>query len=203
MESSIKDSERQLRGEVYSTYTITGPEQTIRQSTQTLLSNSTFKNEFAKFLLKEWTKDHYWSLFDGKVLSVSHGGECYQYLPTDNEKVQVSKPAHLQGDHEEADTLIAFHIANSQADNVVVRASDTDVLIILVAMLGKLRPEVRSTKNVMIDSGTGNTRRVINVSNITDVLEELKPGLATALPALHAFTGSDYTSAFYRLVLSC
>ena len=54
IENSIKDSERQLRGAVDAIYTITGPEQTMRQRGQTLLRNGTFKNELGKFLMKEW-----------------------------------------------------------------------------------------------------------------------------------------------------
>ncbi|KAG1684928.1 hypothetical protein GQR58_009264 [Nymphon striatum] len=44
----------------------------------------------------------------------------------------------------------------------------------------------------------GNSRRYINVTNIVDVLEDCKPGLPRALPGYHAFTGWDFTSAFYR-----
>ena len=39
----------------------------------------------------------------------------------------VDHPAHLQGCHEEADTLIAFHTAIA-VGNVMIRASDTDAL---------------------------------------------------------------------------
>jgi hypothetical protein len=49
----------------------------------------------------------------------------------------VSSPSHLQGDHEEADTLIAFHMANLCEEDVVVRASDTDVLVILIGAIGR------------------------------------------------------------------
>ena len=47
-----------------------------------------------------------------------------------------ASPGYLQGVHEEADTLIAFHVCQ-QNGNVIVRASDTDVLIILLAMMAK------------------------------------------------------------------
>lgn len=112
--------------------------------------------------------------------------------------ISVTRPAHLQGDHEEADTLIAFHAANITAGHVIVRASDTDVLVILIGAVGQQRPEVRSMANIVMDCGMGNNRRYINVSNIVEVLEESKPGLPRALPGFHAFTGCDFTSAFYR-----
>ena len=198
VENSIKDSERKLRGAVDSVYVITGPDQTIRQSGKKLLTNGVFKNELAKFILKEWGKDHYWNIFGGKTLLASYGGECFQYVPDEDHHITVTSPSHLQGDHEEADTLIAFHIANITAGNVIVRASDTDVLVILIGALGQQRREVRAMANIIMDYGMGNSRRYINVTNIADVLEECKPGLPRALPGYHAFTGCDFTSAFYR-----
>lgn len=198
VKNSIKDSERQLRGSVDSVYVITGPEQTIRQSGKKLLNNGVFKDELAKFVLKEWGKDHYWNIFAGKTLVASYGGDCYQYIPDEHHNIAVTNPAHLQGNHEEADTLIAFHIANIPVGNVIVRASDTDVLVILIAAIGQQRREVRSVANIIMDCGMGNTRRYINVTNIANVLEERAPGLPKALPGFHAFTGCDFTSAFYR-----
>ena len=79
-----------------------------------------------------------------------------------------------------------------------MRASDTDVLVILIGVLGNQRVEIRSMTEVVMDCGKGNDRRYINVTNIVDVLEERRVGLPRALPGYHAFTGSDFTSAFYR-----
>ena len=104
----------------------------------------------------------------------------------------------MYGEHEEADTLIAFHIAQMAGRNIMVRASDTDVLVIRIGALGQQRREVRSTSNIIMDCGMGNSRRYINVTNITDNLEERQPRLSKALPGYHAFTGCDFTSAFYR-----
>ena len=61
VENSIKDSERKQRGAVDTVYTITGPDQKIRQSGKTLLKNGTFKNELAKFFM-EWKKSNYWEV---------------------------------------------------------------------------------------------------------------------------------------------
>jgi hypothetical protein len=198
VENSIKDSERMLRGAVDSAYSITGPEQKIRQSGKKLLTNGVFKNEFAQFLLKEWKKGNYWNIFGGTTVIASHGGECYQYIPNELHEINVICPLHLQGNHEEADTLIAFHIANITADNVIVRASDTDILVILIGVIGQESREDRTIAGIIMDCGMGNSRRYINVTNIADVLEERKSGLPRALPGYHAFTGCDFTSAFYR-----
>ena len=197
--NSIKDSERKLRGAKDSAYSIIGAEQTLRQKGETLLKNGTFKDELGRFLIKEWGKSHYHNILDGRTLYASYGGDCTQYVPDENEvSILVNKPAHLQGDHEEADTLIAFHLVNTSTSNVIIRASDTDVLVILVGILGNQRPEVRAKNQVIMDCGDGNTRRFINVTNIVTELEARKPGLARAMPAIHAFTGCDFTSALYR-----
>jgi hypothetical protein len=85
----------------------------------------------------------------------------------------VTSPAHLQGDHEEADTLFTlptFHLANTTASTALVRASATDVLVILIGILGKQRPEVCLMASVIMDCGNGNNRRYINVTNIADIL---------------------------------
>ena len=199
IENSIKYSEWQLCGAVDAIYTITGPDQTMRQRGQTLLRNSTFKNELGKFLLEEWGKDHYWNIYSGKIVFASHGGECLQFIPDAAcQQISVTRPPHLQANHEEANTLISFHVANITEETILVRASDTDVLVILIGLLGKQHPEVRSRTKVIMDCGSGSNRRFKNITNITDVLEEKKTGLARALPVYHAFTGCTFTSAFYR-----
>ena len=197
--NSIKDGERTLRGAQDTAYNITGPEQILRQSGQRMLSNGIFKNELAKFLLEEWGKDHYWNFFNRKLLFASYGGDCCQYVADEESRsVCVTKPLHLQGDHEEADTLIAFHAKSAAAGYITVRASDTDVLVILIGTLGNQRVEVRSMTKIVMDCGQGNKRRNINVSNIADILDERRSGLAAALVGYHAFTGCDFTSAFFR-----
>ena len=102
----------------------------------------------------------------------------------------------LQANHEEADTLTAFHLENTSGNRIILRASDTDVLIILIGVLGNQCPEVRYSKNVFMDCGSGNSRRYINVTSIVNVLEEQKPGLPKTLPG-YAFTGYDFTSSSY------
>ena len=65
-------------------------------------------------------------------------------------------------------------------------------------MMGQQRAEVRATSSVYMDCGMGNSRKHINISSIADTLEISKPALLRALPGFQAFTGCDYTSAFYR-----
>ena len=87
----------------------------------------------------------------------------------------------LQANHEEADTLTAFHLENTSGNRIILRASDTDALIILIGVLGNQCPEVRYSKTVFMDCSSGNSRRYINVTSIVNVLEERKPGLPKRL----------------------
>ena len=129
---------------------------------------------------------------------VSFGGHCQRYSPDERHQITITTPPEYQGDHEEADTLIAFHVATLRDQNIVIRATDIDVLVILIGFLGGQQDEVRKRTNIIMDCAMGKNHRYINVSNIANVLEEKRPGLSRALPGYHAFTGCDLTSAFYR-----
>lgn len=136
-------------------------------------------------------------MLNEKVLLASHGGKCYRYACATNNMetttaVTVEQPVELQGKHEEADTLIALHVSNL-AGNVVVRASDTDVLVILLA----IKNDDDMERHVFMDCGSGNCRRLIDVAKIQSSLEEKQPGFCSALPGLHALSGCDFTASFY------
>ena len=196
---SLKDNERKLRGaDNITRFTITGPEQIPRQRGSQLLTNGNFKDELAKFLLVEWCKDHYGPIIGRKVLVVSHGGYCLKYsFNSEQEYMITDQPENLQGHHEEADTLVALHVSKVHG-NIIVRASDTDIVVILLGLLGKMSEEEQETRSILLDCGYGNNRRYININELFHVLELKRAGISAALPAFHAFTGSDVTAAFYR-----
>ena len=81
----------------------------------------------------------------------------------------------------------------------MIRASDTDVLVILLGMIGRYMTSQRPTAYscIIMDCGSVNSRRHIDVISIANTLEAKQKGLAAAMPGLHAFTGSDFTTAFY------
>ena len=49
-----------------------------------------------------------------------------------------------------------------------------------------------------MDDGSGNHRRNIGVSKLAAILEKKQPGITEAIIALHALTGCDFTSCFFR-----
>ena len=75
----------------------------------------------------------------------------------------------------------------------MVRSSDTDVLIILLDLVGR-----SDDLSIIMDYGQANYRRYINVSNLAACLEEKQSGITGALIGLHSLIGCDFTSSFSR-----
>ena len=80
----------------------------------------------------EWQKDQYKTEIGSKTVLVSYGGQCVQ-LDVVDEELRVRNPEELQGKHSETDTLIAVH-ASKEESNLIVRSSDTNVLLILISI---------------------------------------------------------------------
>ena len=97
----------------------------------------------------------------------------------------------LSCNHEEADTkLVALVCAANvrQGDSVMVRSpsADIDILTLFVSHnFGDI--------TIYVDNGTGKNRKIINVTS-----SELSAREKIALIGLHAFSGNDYVSAFFR-----
>ena len=108
---------------------------------------------------------------------------CQSYQVVDD-KIQSSVLDNLCCPSQEADTKIIFHACNiSDQSNIVIRASDIDILII---MIGNMKQLQNSKSHIWMLNGTGNNERYIDVTKIHDELGEL---LAKSLIGFHAFTG--------------
>ena len=97
--------------------------------------------------------------------------------------------------HPEADTRICLHAKAiddvGNANNIVTRASDTDIVVIMLFHAWKF------SATLLMDTGTANgkNRRYVNLSVIA---VSIGSKMCQALPAYQAFTGTDYTSAIIR-----
>ena len=103
----------------------------------------------------------------------------------------VMQEDHLTNQFEEADHRMFHHVKSiSPPANVVIRACDSDLLIIALGIFDKLHD-----LNLWLEVGqfTNNTLEYIRVNQLYDTLGE---SVCSALPAFHIFTGSDYTAAF-------
>ena len=106
----------------------------------------------------------------------------------------ITEPDYLQSRHEEADTLVAFHANQAHEGSILVRSTDTDVLVILIGPAGR-----SLGCNSILDYGSGNHRRYIVVPNIAPILNEKQDGMTIeALLGMHALTGCDFTLCFFR-----
>ena len=76
---------------------------------------------------------------------------------------------------------------------VIIRTSDTDVLVIALGCLEYITESI----NLWLEVGlyAKNSLRYIDVRKL---FNKLWKDLCRALPAFHVFTGSDYTAAFSR-----
>ena len=85
----------------------------------------------------------------------------------------------------------AILLQENQEVAVVIRASDTDIAVILLYHCEKF------SGRIWMDVGT-TSQRNRRLIDLTALSKSLGPQLCSSLPAFHAFTGSDYTAAFVR-----
>ena len=68
--------------------------------------------------------------------------------------MMVQQPEIFQNVQEEVGILIVFFVS-WLSGRILVRASDTDVLVILLGCIGKRPPEVSSGLQIVMDCGVG------------------------------------------------
>lgn len=193
-EPSIKDFERANRGVDASVYSIQGRDQRRPADFRRALLSTSFKTSLINFLAEEWTALDYIEILEGNTAYFALEEVCYKYQVENNE-IRRQPVEKLNCSHQEADTRIIFHaqfVTDTNTNSkIVVRSSDTDVFVLLIHFARTLYG------NIWMDVGSSsmNTRRLINITNLSMVLG---PQVCSALPAFHIFTGSDYTAGFMR-----
>ena len=96
--------------------------------------------------------------------------------------------------HEEADNRIVYHLSTlTERSKVTVVAKDTDILVIILGCKSKLSPLVQIFMEIGLSSN--NTLRYIDINKM---YEHFGEKVCNAMPAFHAFTGSDFTASFLR-----
>ena len=98
-------------------------------------------------------------------------------------------------DTEEADTRIFVHARDATQDGCksLIKANDTDVVIIAVSVLPSLQQ--LGVQSMWIDFGQGANAQWIPVH---ELLSAIGPEKANEILYFHAFTGCDVMSAFHR-----
>ena len=95
--------------------------------------------------------------------------------------------------HEEADTRMILHAADAVQEGhrkIALRTVDTDVLVLAIALAGRLQEQQVELWVVM---GTGSHLRYIAAHEISNCLGS---EMSKSLPVFHTFTGCDTVSRF-------
>ena len=96
--------------------------------------------------------------------------------------------------HEEADSRIfthALHAAKQQMTSVLIKACDTDVLVVAVSVFATLQDT--GMEMLWVEFGQG---QFIKWLPIHDMVANLGPDKCSGMLFVHAFTGCDILSAF-------
>ncbi|GFW32885.1 uncharacterized protein TNCV_1774521 [Trichonephila clavipes] len=151
---SIKDCERLRRNETTSTVSI-GSNQICYHNFAGELKNTQFKEALVNFFIDHWANDNMYPFIGNKTIYLSFD-KCYLYRVVNNHVIRSIEESLSCEEHEEADTRFIYHICQISVDApVVVRCSDSDILIILLGNLDHLNASLK----LWIQWGVGNHER--------------------------------------------
>ena len=117
--------------------------------------------------------------------------KALQLHSNDGEAVIVEALQMLSSDQEETDTRVILYAAYARDKGYKyarVRSPDSDIFFILLHFALNLLPLI-----VLFDTGTGNKRRIITV---TELARSFTQQMCTSLLSLHAYMRCATTSAF-------
>ena len=178
LQSSIKEAARIKRGT--SCERIIRPDMEVPKNWNGFLANSKNKEQLFKLLAETIV-----SCQSEKEVIATHEET------TISNSAYHNKQIYSKCNHEEADTRMILH-ARQAADaghaNLVIRSSDTDVLVLAVAHFENIGAD-----KLWIYSGTSKHHKIIPVH---EVFKSLGPSRSAGLPFFHSFSGCDTTSCF-------
>lgn len=164
---SIKDMERERRGNYDIVYHITGPEQMRPKDWQVALRSSSFKTQLFNFLAVEWENVEYLHILWDCHVYLAVNSECFCFTTVDD-VIRRSTIQALKSFHEEADTRMVFHLdfvsRVQDVSNIIIRSNDTYVLVIPLYHLANTEKNI----NVWMEAGlnSNNTRCLNSINNI-------------------------------------
>ena len=191
-ENSIKSMERKRRGE--------GEKLIVRGSStkkprdwKMFLSNDENKQQLISLLSETWRDDTLAPKIAQKPgVIIIDNENAYQILSQNGVQTLSSEVPQLRSTLEETDArvvLYAKYALDQGFKQVVVHSPDSDIFFILL----KYSKVFLDGIDVIFDTGNGNKRRLINISEMSESLTQIQ---CDALLGLHAFTHCDTTSAF-------
>ena len=187
--ASIKAMERQRRG--CGEKRIIKGEMTRKPANwKEFLTNAENKKQLGQIIFNVWRSNEFCGyLGEQKVIFILEG-DAFKLQAGENGTTECMPVASLKSNQEETDTRVVLYCKYAEDngyDYVRVRSPDTDIFFILLHYVHELKVKV------LFDTGTGNRRRLLDVS---DMAKDFTREYATALTALHVYTHCDTTSAF-------
>ncbi|KAF5297723.1 hypothetical protein FQR65_LT19684 [Abscondita terminalis] len=197
-ENSIKIGERQRRGQNVKirSYSIVGSRNVPNY--KEFLKSNTNKISLIRFVT-QYLRDAYNKLPNSKVLVIGGGlqnGEACLKITNAGSWIDEI----LKCNHEEADTLIIFHIRAEKSvhKRIVVKSDDTDVLILLLHYYNCDANDI--LEKVYMEKGHSSVstsqKRFIPIHTLA---HNLGNSICNSLPAFHALTGCDTTNSLFKI----
>ncbi|CAB4021755.1 Hypothetical predicted protein [Paramuricea clavata] len=125
---------------------------------------------------------------------LSDGVNKVDLLRVEEDNVVIGMEESLCSNQEEADTkmfLCCQHAVHRfQNPNICISTVDSDVGILAIYFKQQIHC------NMFLEIGSKGKKRILSIQNISEGVGEQ---MSSALPALHAISGCDSTSAFYGL----
>lgn len=138
MSPSIKETERQNCQEIDVPFNISGPQQNRPPDFLRSLKNYRFKEALVQFLSVYWENDNLVTIIKDKKIFLTVQNRCNSYEAHQN-RMKKTEEIEYMCDHEEADTRIIFHASKvTPGSKILIKSSDTDVMIILLGNIDKL-----------------------------------------------------------------
>ena len=195
-EMSIKNMERQRRGGSGSVaYQVSGKRNVPNY--RLFLKSEANKAALAEFVSEYLVSNSAEMLQDGKSVILS-GGFANPEMVKLVRGSAVSIVRQLFSTQEEADTRMVLHATHLAKSHVrtVIRCDDTDVMVILLYYyaMGQLSPEVYMH--------AGHAGKIISRERyvpIHTISQHIGTEVSRCLPAVHALTGCDTTSALFKI----
>ena len=202
---SIKNAERSRRAESgVQKVRIVNPDQTVPKQWKQFLSYTCLalwkhhvnlllqflscgenKESLIKFLCQHWKIYKSSRLHGVSTIYITAEEECHVFYSSEcrDAPVVCSVCPELESNNEEADTRMVLHgkHASNFYDTVIIRSSDSDVLIFFLAMMHNFR-----SKDIFLIACTGSNVRVIHLNKIYNAMSE---EVRLCLLGFHAFTG--------------
>ena len=144
-----------------------------------------------RFFITEYQNDEYTVILGNKVLFFSVDNE-YKKFSRINCLIKIENIPELYGDHLQADIREAFHAKHTDEanpGNIVICTNDEDLIVILHTNAKKF------TSYIWYDCGLDsiNTRCYVDITTLAKTISYVD-----TLQGIYAYTGCDYTPAFYQ-----